>query len=204
MIYPWGSQCRDMIHSFNDGQRYCIAFWKEKQSVTLWADGGVDPSPEKLCSTYLSTNVGFSEVRKHYHLCHTIVMPVRLKEKKWFTTFLEWNRLCGPHKKRYVPKRFGVGRMLLLVGFTTPPVFSMVMENKWRMQVAALNQDNVAMKCGTAFTDANTEKTELCLRTLAADRMIQYGNPEGLQAGCTTVIPTQPSCVISQSNLTCQ
>lgn len=55
----------------------------------------------------------------------------------------------------------------------------------------------LALKSGAAFTDANAEKAELWLRSLAADTMMQYGSPEGLQTGCPTVIPPHPSCVIS-------
>lgn len=44
----------------------------------------------------------------------------------------------------------------------------------------------------------------LSFTALSVDRVIQRGVPQGSGAGCTTVIFTQPSCVISQSNLTCQ
>lgn len=41
----------------------------------------------------------------------------------------------------------------------------------------------LAVKNGAAFTHANAEEAELRLRTGAADRTMQRGSPEGLQAG---------------------
>lgn len=61
------------------------------------------------------------------------------------------------------------------------------------MRVAAREE----VKNGAAFTHANAEAAELRLRTGAADRTMQHGSPEGLQTGCATAIPPQPSCVIS-------
>lgn len=53
-------------------------------------------------------------------------------------------------------------------------------------------------------TNSKAQKATLSFTELSVDRVIQHGVPRGSGAGCTTVIFTQPSCVISRDNLTCQ
>lgn len=78
MICPRGSKrkCRGMIHRFNDGQRYCKACWKEKQSVLFQrkeVDGATES--EQLSSTCLSAQTGPIKVQTRAHHCHTTAYP---------------------------------------------------------------------------------------------------------------------------------
>lgn len=108
------------------------------------------------------------------------------------------------------PEKAGLelGRWRRCFGSSAPPhqsgVFSKAREDEGGSWVVAFGRGWCNEKYGPTHTNTNAQKAELSLRALTVDRVIQHGVPQGPQAGCTTVIPTQPSHVISQCNLTCQ
>lgn len=82
-------------------------------------------------------------------------------------------------------------------------VFSKAREDERGSRVVVFGSGRCSVKYGTTHTNSNAQKTELSQSTNCWQNDAAW-HSQGPRAGCTTVIPTQPSCVISQCNLSCQ
>lgn len=113
------------------------------------------------------------------------------------------SQLCLPAKKKRkdLGEFWNVTGLCRSVSSVSPQLQCLLWQRKISEERKSLLwKTTAAGKYGATFTDANAETRELEGGTEAVDRMMQYGRPGGLRAGCSTVIPPHPSCVISHSN----